>query len=465
MRRGVWIAVLVAACASTSESEDGTADSSTGIADTGTESATLTTSVSDTTPSTSGDPTTMSSMSMTGSETETETTPDTSETGPSGCVLSLECTDADAPICEDEECVACTAAADPDGACASKDASTPVCRDDGVCVQCTDGNPVACVDETPLCDGGSSSCIGCTYHEQCGSSACRIATGACFEETEVYDVGSGQTYPSITAAVTDLGEGVQVVLVLHAGASFDQGVTLSGVDTAYAFMSEDVPAPQWVQTSEMRATLRVENAAEAYVQNVRLTLNGFTGAAAVQADGGRVYLDRAAVVANQGGGVALSNGAFGQVRNCFVSGNGNEAVASRGLNVTDSTLDLSYSTVVRNDAGTDDSLVCNDGATVNVRNSVLVGRDSPSITCVPLDATFSVFDEAVAGQGNESVAMLDTGWFIDVFLNDFHLSGSGATQFADVAQWQSGDPAVDIDGDDPRPNVDGTADVAGADVP
>lgn len=43
---------------------------------------------------------------------------------------------------------------------------------------------------------------------------------------------------------------------------------------------------------------------------------------------------------------------------------------------------------------------------------------------------------------------------------DFHLEPGHP--FADVAQWQPGDPLVDLDGDE-RPNVAGTPDVAGAD--
>jgi hypothetical protein len=47
---------------------------------------------------------------------------------------------------------------------------------------------------------------------------------------------------------------------------------------------------------------------------------------------------------------------------------------------------------------------------------------------------------------------------------DFHLTPMGAMVFADIAVWQTGDHATDIDGD-PRPAVDDAADYAGADVP
>ena len=41
---------------------------------------------------------------------------------------------------------------------------------------------------------------------------------------------------------------------------------------------------------------------------------------------------------------------------------------------------------------------------------------------------------------------------------------AGETEFDGVAEWNTGDPLVDIDGD-ARPKLDATADVAGADVP
>jgi hypothetical protein len=47
---------------------------------------------------------------------------------------------------------------------------------------------------------------------------------------------------------------------------------------------------------------------------------------------------------------------------------------------------------------------------------------------------------------------------------NFHLSASAPPDILSSAQWQAGDPAADIDGD-ARPTEDGTADVAGADVP
>jgi len=55
-------------------------------------------------------------------------------------------------------------------------------------------------------------------------------------------------------------------------------------------------------------------------------------------------------------------------------------------------------------------------------------------------------------------------WFVGYGAGNFHLQNDGLSLFADIAQWQPGDPLTDIDGD-PRPTTAGAADYAGADVP
>jgi hypothetical protein len=69
----------------------------------------------------------------------------------------------------------------------------------------------------------------------------------------------------------------------------------------------------------------------------------------------------------------------------------------------------------------------------------------------------------VSGTGNidlgdpEQVPVL----FENLDNGDLRLTAAGVTAFTDVALWQSGDPAADIDGN-PRPSTDGTPDVCGA---
>jgi len=418
-----------------------------------------TTQPTDATEPTTDDPTTQGSMTNTG---ETETATDTeSSTGPSGCTTSAECIDPANPICEDMECVPCTSASDGDTACADKDANAPACRDDGECVQCTSLNAAACEDTTPICDGPSSSCVGCTYHEQCEASACRIATGACFDTAEVYDVGAAQTYATINDAHDDLGDGAQVVLLLHEGASFDEMLDLTGANTAYAFLAADGGAPQWVNTNVDAPTLRVTGTAEAYVQDVRMTLNGSD--VGIEVNGASAYLDRALLNQNTGGGLLLSNGADAHVRNCFVGGEADLFAVNAAAGTT---LDILYSTI-GGATGDASALQCG-AADVTVRNSIVVSRggDEFDIMCV-VDMTYSVTENPYAGTGNENIGDLTSGnqdvWFTDYGAGEFFLNAPPAPILT-AAQWQTGDPATDIESD-ARPDVDGTADVAGADIP
>jgi hypothetical protein len=418
----------------------------------------------------SGDPTTepTGTMTMTGTETEsvtvTVTATDSGPTTGGACVTSDECTDPMNPICEDMACVPCTDVAVPDDACAEKGAGTPVCRDDGACVACTPANAGACEGTTPVCDGATNECGPCGFHEQCPGTACEIATGACFSDACVVEVdgddGADADYDNIQAALTD-----GCVVIVHELDGIDvpylealavDGITVSTVAIVAADGEEPV-----VQGVGGNPALSIAGGASAYVQGLAFRNSA---AAGILVDGANLYLDRAAIGNNTGGGLALANAANGQLRNCFIGGNGGGAPGSRGLHVNGSTLELLYSSVARNDAGADDSLFCSLTSTVSVRNSILVGRDSPSINCTPLTATYSVFDEAIPGEGNEAVAAINNNWFDDVFAGDLHLTGAGATQFADVAQWAEGDAASDIDGD-PRVAVVGGMEHAGADVP
>jgi hypothetical protein len=414
-----------------------------------------------------GDPTTepTGTMTMTGAETESETvTVTATDSGPTtggACVTSDECTDPMNPICEDMECVPCTDAPVPDDACAEKGAGTPVCRDDGACVACTPANAGACDGTTPVCDGATNQCEGCNFHEQCPDSACRIETGACFDEAEVYDVGSGQTYPNLSAAVADLGEGGEVVLRIHDGPDYNEAVAIAGAGTAYALLADDdAMVPQWVNTGGDAPTLTVEDGAEVYVQSLRFTANTGGAFPGIRADGATLYLDRTQVVGNTGGGILLANAANGYVRNCFVGG----AVNQPALEVQGGKAFVLYSTVAGS-FGNSRALTCGVAGDAEVRNSILVSQDDAAeYSCQGGEVTDSATEAAVAGAGNVSVGDVDdSGWFAGYDSGNFDLLPAGLAVFADIAQWAAGDPLVDIDGD-ARPTEAGP-DVAGADIP
>jgi len=165
-------------------------------------------------------------------------------------------------------------------------------------------------------------------------------------------------------------------------------------------------------------------------------------------------------------------------RHCFVGG----AADVPAFSVDSSSVDVLYSTL----GGAFDApaLTCATPMSVEVRNSIIVSRAvSSDINCAAADISYSATEILVAGTGNAAVGSFDmadaTAWFGDYNGGDFSLApgagNTGAATFAGIAQWRAADlaavpprpaddPSVDIDGG-LRPNVDGTADVAGADVP
>ncbi|MBP7290571.1 MAG: hypothetical protein KBB21_28350, partial [Nannocystaceae bacterium] len=115
--------------------------------------------------------------------------------------------------------------------------------------------------------------------------------------------------------------------------------------------------------------------------------------------------------------------------------------------------------------------MCNAGATVTVRNSLLLSRaDAASdIQCSNASISDSVTEANFPGGSNITTvgvmgATESMSWFAGYASGNFHLTPMAPAAILTAAQWQSGDPLVDIDGD-ARPGVDGSADVAGADIP
>ncbi|MCB9716938.1 MAG: hypothetical protein H6712_23980 [Myxococcales bacterium] len=103
-------------------------------------------------------------------------------------------------------------------------------------------------------------------------------------------------------------------------------------------------------------------------------------------------------------------------------------------------------------------------STVVLRRSLVVSRgDGPEISmdCTDVQATFTVAETLLTGDGNVDLGDVDPSWFVNYNLGDLHLS---ATYDPRIALEPAAQPELmlDIDGE-PRP--DGAMDFAGADVP
>jgi hypothetical protein len=399
------------------------------------------------------DTTAGSSGSESGSESST--------TGPMPCMVDEDCTEDAAPFCEpvSGECVSCDGTADPDGACAGVDPMAPLCVG-GACVQCTAAAPQACTGATPICDDAANTCVPCTAHEQCGEAACNLFTGACLPADAVVHVGPGQPFAELAAAVGSFAGGAEGTIVVHQD-NYDEAVTVDG-DRTLAFLAAEGDLPLWAFLAGGTSQLTVSPGSTVLVDGMQLSSNA--NDVGLHVDGGLAWVDRSRIVQNSGGGVLAENGAELTLRNCFVGRNGDDFADTRGISATGSSVDVVYTTIAANDgtAATGPiSISCDAATTGEVRNSIVAAGDD-TIACANVSFSFSVVDTAgLAGSDNE-VLSFNPAWFPGIAMSDFHVSAG--PPFVDVAQWSTGDPLTDIDAE-PRPNVDGTPDYAGADVP
>jgi hypothetical protein len=408
--------------------------------------------------STSGDDTTITGEpSTSGSDSGSESSSG-STTGPMPCSGTADCTDAAAPFCEpvSGECVACDGTEDPDGACAGLDPGMPLCVG-GACVQCTAAAAQACTGETPVCDDASNMCVPCTAHDQCGEAACNLFTGACLPADAVVHVGPGQRYTTLGEAVDSFDAGAEGTIVVHQD-NYDEAATVDAGRTL-AFLAADGDLPLWILAGGGSPQLVVGDAT-VLMDGIQISGNASSMHPGVRVDGGRAWVDRARIVVNSGGGVLAQAGAELVLRNCFMGGSiNNEATTT--VNGSDAT--ILYSTLVAG-FGSATAMSCDGAATVDVRNSILVAEaGSSEIQCSGATIEHTAAEMNLGGT-NTGLGDVNTGWFADYVGGDLHLAATPPISIATTAQWETGDPPMDIDGE-ARPQLDGAPDVAGADVP
>ena len=408
----------------------------------------------DPTESSSSGSTTDQPSSTTEGETETDAETDdlTTTTGPE-CMDNAECMDPDLPFCLEQTCSPCSASVDvtPDEACAGLDETTPLCVDDA-CVQCTAEDASACVDTTPLCDAESNTCVACSFHEECqdiGSPACNLATGACFDPQAVTEV-SLSSANALQNAINTVADGAEHAIVITGGSGLHT-VTIDGGKTiAIVSNSSAVRAINGNTAAVLTVT---GNSTTAFLHRIRLEDSDDVGIAVTS--GASLFADSTQVAQNAGGGITLASGTSAQLRNCMVAGEGGNP-GQPALSATGANLELLYSTLGLDFNNGGSVLECSGGS-VSIRNSVIVSEASAGgseIDCAGATATNSAVETTLS----------PTTWFPLFASGDYSLSASGQTQFSDIAAWLNGDPPFDFEGD-ARPDIDGTADYAGADVP
>jgi len=266
-----------------------------------------------------------------------------------------------------------------------------------------------------------------------------------------------QEFATLTDAVASFEAGAEGTVIVHQ-ALYGEAVIVDGGRTV-AFLVNADDEPVWAGAVAGMAPQLTVLDGTVLMDGIQMSGNGSSMDPGLLVDGGRAWVDRGRIVDNNGGGIVAQAGAELVLRNCFVGGDVNDRIA---VQLDDANAELLYTTL---GAGAVDAvgLTCTAGSIVNIRNSVMVSRSAEAeVQCTPATIGYSAA-EMDLGDTNTALGDMDISWFADFGGGNFHLATPPAT-IATAAQWEDGDPLTDIDGD-ARDAVDGTSDVAGADVP
>lgn len=92
-------------------------------------------------------------------------------------------------------------------------------------------------------------------------------------------------------------------------------------------------------------------------------------------------------------------------------------------------------------------LTCETGVDGSVRNSILVNPGTSIGGCSGVGFVNNAHHQPGTGLGGTVVSDYDPGWFVISGASRFFLSESGQDVFEGIADWDEGDPLVDIEGD------------------
>ncbi|MEM7156285.1 MAG: right-handed parallel beta-helix repeat-containing protein [Myxococcota bacterium] len=353
-------------------------------------------------------------------------------TSPSG--RSQDCTAAN-PFCVDGQCGGCDLVEDGDASCQLEDAAG--------------------------CNLETGSCYGCDSHDDCpGLAACNFFTGHCLNQV-TYVGGEGTpSFGSIRAAVDRIPVFGRGTIVVAAG-DYDERPVFDGKAVALVADPDAATPPRLTYSEQLGSQLRVVEG-DLIVNGLEVSNNGANTSPAVTLINARAWIERARITGNDstGGAIQAHQSSLLVVQNSMVADD--SGYSPIGVYNT-SNATVRYSTIVAR-SGMIPAIECQAGSELNLRNSIV---GSVELAGDAIDCSGTIVDNAVdgdAGPDNTNVGEVDPAWFVDYASNDLLLSPLGATVFAGTAVWHSGDPTTDID-IDARPDVDGTPDFAGADVP
>lgn len=413
-----------------------------------------------------------------------------------------------APFCVDGTCVGCEDA--PVQACASVDPATPVCdAGSGACVGCNEHDQCdsgACRIATGECFAESNRLWVDAAAPDCAAGTGTMAAPFCDvvsamnvladqvgdDPWAIFVAGNPNPYVgvidptggrpiAIIGPSAGLGARIQSMgftldLWAMSPETYVSHITLSS-NGATAVRGGGQDCTLWLDDSAITDVETGIETGSCTINTRRSVLTNHNLAVHVDSGGifnaldtdigsgqGGLLIEGSAVLARSlvhnhftGGGITLS-GDLTMVNSMVYS---NE-YANDGLDVqTGGTFSLVYTTLVG-------AITCTNAGPSSIRNSIVLNHSyEAGQTCTSASVDYSVVNMG-AGQGDGNVLATPEdlpALFVSTSLNgaDYHLL-PGATIPEDVALWERGSPPVDID-TDPRPEVDGTMDWAGADRP
>lgn len=319
--------------------------------------------------------------------------------------------------------------------------------------------------QTPICtDDGA--CRACVEHDECPSGACHLdgaSVGACFDMAEVVPVGSTA---ELSAAVGGLEGRDRAVLVLEPG--FYPTTIDLGDSTEVAIIGSSVNPP--ILAGDGARVVEVFGNAIVYLSHVEVSNSNVAGNG-LECSGQSAWVDDSRLDDNRFG-ASVSNGCFTHLRRTFVTSNSaggiqcsggelslrNSAVGLNGngfssdvggLRLDNATVDIVYSVIVANQSlmPSEASVACLGGELGEIRNSIIVGGGDGIDDCAGITFANNAVDDSGIDGSNVDVGSVVPNWFTGLATSDFHLAPAGAMLFAEIAQWQEGDPSTDVDGD------------------
>ncbi|MCX4247890.1 right-handed parallel beta-helix repeat-containing protein [Paraliomyxa miuraensis] len=420
--------------------------------------------------------------------------------------------DAATPYCVDGTCVDCTGL--PDGACMALDPTAPVCDAEvGVCSGCTEHEQCstgACRYTTGECfaqsnrlwvDNTFGGCAGGTGSE--ANPFCTVVEAmevlngqAGSEPWAIFVAGSPNPYegtvdPDNNRPVAIIGPSAGLAATLDGVAGFTIDHWAQSPETYLARLTIDRGFSGTAircNTGQVFATdtnfVGGDTAADVTGCSLRLRRSVVsTGGLGVMVTGAGELLTDQTTFENSSGGIVIDGGSAvlrrSVVRNHYVAG---------GIEVINGgELQLVNSMVYYNQYNNDGVHVAN-GGTVDVVHSTIIGTFScggmagptsirnsivlhqpfeAGLDCTSTSVHTSVVNTGLGqGMGNVQADAMDLG---TIFVNpvtgmdaDWHVLPGSIPE--GVAVHQPGDPVVDFDGE-PRPEMAGANDYAGADVP